>query len=113
MALPVTGMNIITCWFANRPHPAASQLPAVLLQGHTDMVCEKTPDSPHDFERDGLALYVEDGFLRARNTTLGADDGIAVAMMLSVLTDADLRHGPIECLFTVDEERGMTGAGKI
>lgn len=93
--------------------PGCEQLPAVLLQGHTDMVCEKTPDSPHDFERDGLALYVEDGFLRARNTTLGADDGIAVAMMLSVLTDADLRHGPIECLFTVDEERGMTGAEKF
>ncbi len=84
--------------------------PAVLLQGHTDMVCEKDPDSTHDFERDPLKLRLQDGFVSAVGTTLGADDGIAVAMMLAVLTDPTLEHGPVECLFTVDEERGMTGA---
>ncbi len=82
----------------------------VLLQGHTDMVCEKTANSTHDFAVDGLKLQVKDGFLTATDTTLGADDGIAVAMMLGVLTDRTIDHGPLECLFTVDEERGMSGA---
>lgn len=84
--------------------------PSVLLQGHTDMVCEKTADSTHDFLRDPIVPEVHDGFITAHDTTLGADDGAAVAMMLALLTDKTLRSGPIECLFTVDEERGMTGA---
>ena len=84
--------------------------PSVLLQGHMDMVCEKIPSSEHDFDTEPLSLFVRDGFLCAQGTTLGADDGIAVAMMLAILTDNALQHGPIECLFTVDEERGMTGA---
>ena len=87
--------------------------PAVLLQGHTDMVCEKTADSAHDFTKDPLTLQVKDGFLTADRTTLGADNGIAVAMMLGVLTDESLDHGVVECLFTVDEERGMTGASNF
>ncbi len=82
--------------------------PAILLQGHMDMVCEKNSDSDHDFLRDGLKLSVKDGFLWADGTTLGADNGIAVAMMLALLDTED--HPTIECLFTVEEETGLAGA---
>ncbi len=84
------------------------ETPAILLQGHMDMVCEKNADSNHDFEKDPLKLSVKDGFLWADNTTLGGDDGIAVAMMLALL-DTD-RHPRLECLFTVEEETGLAGA---
>lgn len=83
---------------------------AYLLQGHTDMVCAKISSSQHDFERDGLDLYIEDGFLRARGTTLGGDDGIAVAMMLALLDGELEEHPTLECLFTVEEETGLGGA---
>ena len=73
----------------------------VILQGHLDMICEKTPDSDHDFTKDGLDLYVEDGYVRARNTSLGGDDGIAVAMAMAVLDSKDIPHPPIEAVFTV------------
>ena len=76
----------------------------LLLQGHTDMVCEKNRDVEHDFLRDPLSLYVEGSFLRARGTTLGADDGIAVAMMLALLDGEIPRHPAYECLFTTAEE---------
>ncbi len=80
----------------------------ILLQGHMDMVCEKNADSDHDFLKDPLRLSVKDGFLWADNTTLGGDDGIAVAMMLALLeTD---KHPTLECLFTVEEETGLAGA---
>ena len=82
--------------------------PAILLQGHMDMVCEKNSDSDHDFLRDGLKLSVKDGFLWADNTTLGADNGIAVAMMLALLDTNE--HPTLECLFTVEEETGLAGA---
>ncbi len=82
----------------------------VMLQGHMDMVCEKTSDTIHDFMRDPLDLYIEDGWLRARGTTLGGDDGAAVAMMLAVLDDENLRHPALECLFTTGEETSMVGA---
>lgn len=85
----------------------------IILQGHLDMVCEKTADSDHDFKKDGLDLYVENGYLRARNTTLGSDNGIAVAMAMAVLDSKDIPHPPIEALFTVDEEDGMGGAHAI
>lgn len=82
--------------------------PAILLQGHMDMVCEKNSDSDHDFLRDGLKLSVKDGFLWADGTTLGADNGIAVAMMLALL-DTN-QHPTLELLFTVEEETGLFGA---
>ena len=82
--------------------------PALLFQGHMDMVCEKNADSDHDFEKDGLKLSVKDGFLWADGTTLGGDNGIAVAMMLALL-DTD-EHPTLECLFTVEEETGLAGA---
>lgn len=82
----------------------------ILLQGHTDMVCEKNGDSTHDFEKDPLDLYIDNGLLRARGTTLGGDDGVAVAAMLSVLADPSLEHPMLECLFTSGEETGLYGA---
>ena len=84
--------------------------PAYLLQGHTDMVCAKLTTSAHDFEKDALDLYMEDGWLRARGTTLGGDDGIAVAFMLALLDGEIENHPKLECLFTVEEETGLGGA---
>ncbi|MBO5842252.1 MAG: beta-Ala-His dipeptidase, partial [Clostridia bacterium] len=83
--------------------------PAILLQGHTDMVCEKNHDTVHDFTKDGLKLFVQDGWLGAKGTTLGGDDGIAVAMMMAIL-DGQTPHPAVECLFTVEEEVGLLGA---
>ena len=83
---------------------------AYLLQGHTDMVCAKLSSSNHDFDHDALDLYMEDGWLRARGTTLGGDDGIAVAFMLALLDGELEEHPTIECLFTVEEETGLGGA---
>lgn len=90
--------------------PGYEKEPAVLLQGHTDMVCEKNSDTVHDFLTDPLDLYVEDGWLRARGTTLGADNGIAVAVMLALLDGEAPEHPALECLFTVEEEVGLAGA---
>ncbi len=87
--------------------------PVVVLQSHIDMVCEKNEGTKHDFQKDPLQLYVEKGFIRAKGTTLGADDGLGVAASLAVLDGKDLSHGPIECLFTVDEETGLTGANAL
>lgn len=85
--------------------------PAVLLQGHTDMVCEKNSDVDFDFEKDAINIYIdENGFLRAKGTTLGADNGVAVAMMLTLLDGECVEHPAIECLFTVEEETGLDGA---
>ncbi len=85
-------------------------VPAYLLQGHTDMVCANLTTSSHDFEKDALDLYMEDGWLRARGTTLGGDDGIAVAFMLALLDGEIENHPTLECLFTVEEETGLGGA---
>ncbi len=85
----------------------------VILQGHLDMVCQKEPDVNIDFERDGLDIYVDGDFIKARGTTLGADNGIAVAMILAILESDDISHPPIEAVFTTDEEMGMIGAGKL
>ncbi len=84
-------------------------IPPLLLQGHTDMVCEKNADVEHDFDSEGLQLYVKDGFLRAHGTTLGADDGVAVAAMLCILDGGVGRHGELQCLFTTAEEVGLDG----
>lgn len=82
----------------------------VILQGHMDMVCEKNNSSDHDFLKDGINLVVKDDFVYADNTTLGADDGIAIAYMLAILSDTDCSHPQLEAVFTVDEETGMEGA---
>ena len=85
----------------------------VILQGHMDMVCEKKEGSSHDFEKDGLDLFIEDDFIRAKDTTLGGDDGIAVAYALAILEDDALAHPSLEVVLTVDEEIGLLGAGEL
>ena len=82
----------------------------VILQGHLDMVCQKTEDCDIDFEKDGIRPYVDGDFVKAEGTTLGADNGIAVAMTLAILASNDIAHPPLEALFTTDEETGMCGA---
>ncbi len=90
--------------------PGHEHAPAVALQGHMDMVCVKKPGSTHDFLHDPIFLVREGDILHAKDTTLGADNGIAVAMILDIFTDDTLVHGPLEAIFTVDEETGLTGA---
>ena len=85
-------------------------LKTVVLQSHMDMVCEKNGGVEHNFDTDPIETYIDGDWLRAKGTTLGADNGIGVATELAVLADRDIEHGPIECLFTVDEETGLTGA---
>lgn len=84
--------------------------PAVILQGHMDMVCEKNKGTEHDFLKDPIMAYAEGGYVKAEGTTLGADNGIAVAYMLALLKDKTLNHPPLEMVFTSDEEAGMNGA---
>ena len=85
----------------------------VILQAHQDMVCEKDATLDHDFMTQPIETYVEDGWLKARGTTLGADDGMGIAMALAILDSPEIEHGPVECLFTVSEETGLTGASNI
>ena len=85
----------------------------VILQGHTDMVCQKTEDAETDFINRGIELFIDGDFLKAKGTTLGADNGIAVAMILAILESDDIAHPPIEAVFTSDEEIGLIGAGKL
>lgn len=82
----------------------------VMLQGHIDMVCDKLAGVEHDFEKDGIELVVKDGVLSANGTTLGADNGVAVALMMMVLDDEAIKHPPVECVFTTEEEVGLNGA---
>lgn len=87
--------------------------PAVILQGHIDMVCEKNAGTEHNFLEDPLKLYIDGDFIRAEGTTLGADNGIAVAYMLAVLDSETMEHPPIEAVFTTEEEIGMGGAAEF
>ena len=82
----------------------------LVLQSHLDMVCEKNSGTIHDFDKDPIKPYIDGEWVTAEGTTLGADCGIGIAAQLAILTSDDLKHGPIECLFTVDEETGLTGA---
>lgn len=87
--------------------------PTVILQGHLDMVCEKNKDTDFDFEKQGLNLYIDGDFIRARGTTLGADNGIAIAYQMAVLADNTLEHPAIEALMTTAEETGMDGVANL
>jgi len=82
----------------------------IILQSHIDMVCEKNSDVIHNFDTDPIDTYIDGDWVKARGTTLGADNGIGMSMMLAVLASDDLKHPALECLFTVDEETGLTGA---
>ena len=90
--------------------PGYENAPTVILQGHMDMVCEKTPDCDKNMDEDGLDLEVNGDFISAKGTTLGGDDGIAVAFILAVLASDTIAHPPIQAVLTSDEEIGMLGA---
>lgn len=90
--------------------PGKENVTPVIFQSHVDMVCEKNNDTVFDFDHDAIQPYIDGEWLKAKGTTLGADDGIGMAIALALLESKDIEHGPIECLFTVDEETGLTGA---
>ena len=90
--------------------PGYEDRDTIILQSHMDMVCEKLPECNIDFDNDPIETYIDGEWLRAKGTTLGADDGIGIAMELALLDSNDIEHGPIECVFTRDEETGLTGA---
>lgn len=93
--------------------PGREQRPTVALQAHVDMVCEQNEGTGHDFTRDPIRLVLDGDLLRAKGTTLGADNGIGVCAALAVLADQTIPHGPVEVLVTVDEETGLTGANNV
>ncbi|NLE00557.1 MAG: aminoacyl-histidine dipeptidase [Fibrobacter sp.] len=93
--------------------PGLEHHQTIVLQSHLDMVPQKNSDCEHDFLNDPISPYADNGWVKANGTTLGADNGIGVAIMLAVLESTDIKHGPIEALFTIDEETGMTGANKL
>ena len=99
--------NVLICKPAT---PGMENKPTIILQSHMDMVCEKLVDVDFDFDRDAIQTYVDGEWLCAKGTTLGADDGIGCAIELAILDSNDLVHGPLECVFTRDEETGLTGA---
>ena len=103
-----TGNVVIT----REAAPGKENVPAIVLQSHQDMVCEKNSGCDHDFARDPISYVIEDGWMIAKDTTLGADDGIGVAASLALL-DSDIPTGKLECLFTISEETGMDGANAI
>ena len=90
--------------------PGYENVPSVALQGHMDMVCVKVPGSSHNFLTDPIDVYEDGDFLKARDTSLGGDDGIAIAIAMAIFTDPDAKHGPLEAIFTFAEETGMDGA---
>ena len=93
--------------------PGSEKIKEDILQGHMDMVAQKNSDTVHDFENDPIQTYIDGDWVRAKGTTLGADDGLGVAMALAVLESNDIKHGPIEVLITFDEETGLTGAQQL
>ena len=93
--------------------PGYEDKPGVILQAHMDMVCEKNNDTVHDFDNDPIRTYIDGDFIKAQGTTLGADNGIGMALMLAAITSDTLKHPALECLFTVDEETGLTGAFRL
>ena len=93
--------------------PGMENRKGVILQAHLDMVPQKNDGNPHDFENDPIETHIEDGWVKANGTTLGADDGLGAAAAMAVLEATDIEHGPVEALFTIDEETGMTGANLL
>ncbi len=102
--------NVLICKPASYGMDSA---PTVILQSHSDMVCEKNSDSKHDFAKDPIKVTEENGWLIAKETTLGADCGIGMAAQLAILDDENIVHGPVEALFTTEEETGLTGAKSL
>lgn len=104
-------LNNVVIW--KEASPGYEDHPPVMLQGHLDMVCVKDPGVSHDFLTDPLELYIDGDWLKARGTSLGGDDGVAVALALAVLDDGAIPHPPLEAVFTADEEIGLLGAGGL
>lgn len=102
--------NVVICKKATEGRESAV---SIALQSHTDMVCEKNSDVKHNFDTDPIIPYIDGDWVKATGTTLGADDGIGVALSLAILASEDIKHGEIECLFTVDEETGLKGAQNL
>ena len=113
LGLPTKRDKIGNVLISKPATPGKENVTPVVLQAHMDMVCEKNNDKAFDFEKDAIETYIDGEWLKAKGTTLGADDGIGIALALAVLDDDTLEHGPVECLFTVDEETGLTGAKNI
>ncbi len=99
--------NVLICKPATRGYENHKM---VILQSHMDMVCEKNNDVVHNFDTDPIQTYIDGDWVKARGTTLGGDNGIGISMMLAILASNDIQHPALECLFTVDEETGLTGA---
>ena len=93
--------------------PGYENVPAIVMQGHMDMVCEKIPESKHDFDNDPIETIIDGEWMKANGTTLGADNGIGLALAMAALIDPDLKVGPLQALCTVDEETGLTGASNM
>ena len=102
--------NVVMTKPASKGHENA---PTVILQAHMDMVCEKNSDVEHDFMKDPIQTYIDGDWLKAKGTTLGADNGIGMAAALAVMIDPALEHGPVEALFTINEEIGLEGAQNL
>ncbi len=112
------GLEVLTDAFGNviikKPaSPGKEKSPVVILQGHLDMVHQKNADTTFDFETQGIQMYIDGDWVRARGTTLGADNGLGVATIMAVLSSKEIVHPPIEALFTLDEEAGMGGAKNL
>jgi dipeptidase D len=111
--LPWKKDRIGNCTISKSAYAGCEDMKKVILQSHVDMVCEKNEAVQHNFATDPIQAYISDGWIKAEGTTLGADNGIGVAAQLAILADKTIQHGPLECLFTVDEESGLTGAFNI
>jgi dipeptidase D len=94
-------------------HPGRENAPIALLQGHLDMVCEKNENTPHNFDTDPIKVWRDGDWLKAEGTTLGSDNGVGVSAALAVMESTDIAHGPLEFVFTIDEETGLTGAAEF
>ena len=110
LGLPTTKDSVGNVRISKPASPGMEHAPTVVIQAHLDMVCQKNDGTEHDFDTQGIAMFIEDGWVKAKGTTLGADNGIGVAMAIATLRSKTLVHPAIEVLFTSDEETGMTGA---
>ena len=110
LGLPTAKDSVGNVRITKPASPGMEHAPTVVIQAHLDMVCQKNEGTEHDFDTQGIAMFIEDGWVKAKGTTLGADNGIGVAMAMATLRSKTLVHPAIEVLFTSDEETGMTGA---
>jgi dipeptidase D len=113
LGLEVTHDQVGNTVIRKPARPGREGTPIALLQGHLDMVCEKNEGTAHNFDTDPIEIVRDGDWLKAAGTTLGADNGVGVASALAVMESTDIAHGPLEFLFTIDEESGLTGAAEF